>query len=262
MRLVTWVFAAMFLMLAPVACTDDQRSSISDAAGSISVSPPGLPTDGTSSTSSGADTETRTPTATDTQTRTETETQTRTETETQTTGTESEVPDEQAASPGTEEDAGDSSAWVGPLIGAALLAALVALFFVRRASRRHDSADWRTSASAIVARATSLHDDVAAELADPRADDRALHRWEDLAARADQLTADISVLETTSPDDGARTDAGRLRSTLTELRMSMGSAPPAVVTPRMRDDLAAFDGAVAQLRARSSPTSTAPGQPG
>ncbi len=135
------------------------------------------------------------------------------------------------------------------------LLGLGGLYLARRASIRREAAEWHTSASAITTRATSLRDGVAAEIAQPRTDVAAVTRWEDLTSRADRLADDLAALGASGRDDAARMDVQRTSAALTDLRMSMGSAPPSVVTPELHDRLAAFDAAVAQMQART----TAPG---
>jgi len=160
----------------------------------------GIPT--APSTPTGPSTATATVTATATATATATETSTPTP----------------ATSPSAAATTSGASnlLWLWILLGAAVLAGLIALI-VRSARRRSaTAADWRSRLIDAYAKGSALHDAMSvAEAPGEYASPNAAARWADIQRRADDLTQTLYSLRESVPDDA---DRARIEDTLTSLQ--------------------------------------------
>jgi hypothetical protein len=189
-------------------CGSTAQSAISNlpsrtATITATAGPGGTPTQG--GTTAPAVTSTQTTTATATATTTATATSTATATVTAT-------PSPTATSSGS----GSNLLWLWILLGAAVLAGLIALIVHSARRRSATAADWRSKLIDAYAKGSALHDAMSvAEAPGEFASVNAGARWADIQRRADDLTQTLYSLREAVPDDG---DRARIDSTLASLQ--------------------------------------------
>jgi hypothetical protein len=169
-----------------------------------------LPSRTATATSSPSVTNTATVTATATQGVTSTATATVTATQTST-PTPATSPSAAATSSGAS-----NLLWLWILLGAAVLAGLIALIVRSGRRRSATAAGWRSRLIDAYAKGSALHDAMSvAEAPGEFASPNAAARWADIQRRADDLTQTLYSLRESVPDDA---DRARIEDTLTSLQ--------------------------------------------
>ena len=163
-------------------------------------------------------TPTETPTETVTETPTETPTETVTETPTETpTQTPTEAPEDQAAEGQSGEDDGVPS-WVWWVAAAVVLGCLVAVPLVVRGRRR---ASWQRELERQEAEVEWFARDLLRELRLAGSHEEMAGGWAVSQKRVAAAEDELTVLESTAPDEAGRTRARSLRDALRDARARM-----------------------------------------
>jgi hypothetical protein len=172
-------------------------------------------------TATSADSSTPAPTPTSTVTSTPTPiptvTNTTTITATATATASPSTPSPTSASPSAAgSGSGTSLLWLWILLGALVLAGLIALIASSARRRSATAADWQSRLIDTYARGSALHDAMSVaegpgEIASPNA----AARWADIQRRADDLTQTLYSLREAVPDDN---DRARIADTLASLQ--------------------------------------------
>jgi len=116
----------------------------------------------------------------------------------------------------TSSGSGSNLLWLWILLGAAVLAGLIALIVHSARRRSATAADWRSRLIDAYAKGSALHDAMSvAEAPGEFASVNAGARWADIQRRADDLTQTLYSLREAVPDDG---DRARIDSTLASLQ--------------------------------------------
>jgi hypothetical protein len=150
---------------------------------------------------------------------------------------------------------GTSLVWLWILLGAVLMAGLIA--WITRLARRGAAAaaGWRSGLADAYATGTALHDAMsAAEMPDVMAADDAGIRWSDIQRRADDLAQTLYALREAVPDPAGKV---RIANTLASLQAVLSAMDaeraPGGAGPRqagvVRGRLSAFESSLHALRA-------------
>jgi hypothetical protein len=116
----------------------------------------------------------------------------------------------------TGSGSGSSLLWLWILLGAAVLAGLIALIVHSARRRSATAADWQSRLIDAYAKGSALHDAMSvAEAPGEFVSVNAGARWADIQRRADDLAQTLYSLREAVPDDG---DRARIDSTLTSLQ--------------------------------------------
>jgi hypothetical protein len=146
---------------------------------------------------------------------TNTTTITATATATASPSTPSPSPTSASASPASSSS-GTSLLWLWILLGALVLAGLIALIASSARRRSATAADWQSRLIDTYARGSALHDAMSvAEAPGEIASPNAAARWADIQRRADDLTQTLYSLREAVPDDN---DRARIADTLASLQ--------------------------------------------
>ena len=124
----------------------------------------------------------------------------------------------------TGSGSGTSLLWLWILLGAVVLAGLIAL--IVHSARRHSAAtaDWRSRLIDAYAKGSALHDAMSvAEAPGEFADSNAAARWADIQRRADDLVQTLYSLREAVPDDGNRARIEDALASLQAVRSAMNA---------------------------------------
>ena len=200
-----------------------------------------------------------TPTPTPTTPTAEPSTQTVTATETATaTPTESATSPTPATSPSpaaSGSSSGTSLLWLWILLGALILAGLIAWIVTSSRRRSAATAGWRSRLIDAYAKGSALHDAmVVAEAQGDLASSDARARWYDIQRRADDLAQTLYALREAAPDPEDQAGIGDVLASLQAVRSAMdaerapgGARPDLAEVVRRR--LYAFESSLRALRA-------------
>jgi hypothetical protein len=197
-----------------------------------------------------------TPTPTPTTPTAEPSTQTVTATETATaTPTESATSPTPATSPASGSSSGTSLLWLWILLGALILAGLIAWIVTSSRRRSAATAGWRSRLIDAYAKGSALHDAmVVAEAQGDLASGDARARWYDIQRRADDLAQTLYALREAAPDPEDQAGIGDVLASLQAVRSAMDAerAPGGArqeLAEVVRRRLYAFESSLRALRA-------------
>jgi len=197
-----------------------------------------------------------TPTPTPTTPTAEPSTQTVTATETATaTPTESATSPTPATSPASGSSSGTSLLWLWILLGALILAGLIAWIVTSSRRRSAATAGWRSRLIDAYAKGSALHDAmVVAEAPGDLASPDARARWYDIQRRADDLAQTLYALREAAPDPEDQAGIGDVLASLQAVRSAMDAerAPGGArqdLAEVVRRRLYAFESSLRALRA-------------
>ncbi len=183
-------------------------------------------------------------------------TQTVTATETATaTPTESATSPTPATSPASGSSSGTSLLWLWILLGALILAGLIAWIVTSSRRRSAATAGWRSRLIDAYAKGSALHDAmVVAEAQGDLASGDARARWYDIQRRADDLAQTLYALREAAPDPEDQAGIGDVLASLQAVRSAMDAerAPGGArqeLAEVVRRRLYAFESSLRALRA-------------
>jgi len=211
LRLPAVIVAAGCLAVGCGSSASSAINSLTSGAASITATSEDSSTPAPTPTPTVTSTVTSTPTPTPTVTNTTTITATATATASPSTPS----PTSASASPASSSS-GTSLLWLWILLGALVLAGLIALIASSARRRSTTAADWQSRLIDAYARGSALHDAMSVaegpgEIASPNA----AARWADIQRRADDLTQMLYSLREAVPDDN---DRARIADTLASLQ--------------------------------------------
>jgi hypothetical protein len=145
--------------------------------------------------------------------------------------------------------------WLWILLGALVLAGLIAWIVTATRRRSATAASWQSRLVDAYAKGSALHDAMAvAEGPGAIAAADAGARWADIQRRADDLAQDLYALRESAPDDATRAKIGDTLTSLHAVRSAMDAErAPGGVSPMqaevVRGRLSAFEASLRALRA-------------